>query len=470
MNGIVSYGVHLPYWRLDRTAISSTLGSGGGLGYRTVASYDEDTTSMGVEAGRRAMAVMAPGWGGPGILAFATTSPGYVDKTNATAMHAALRLGDRVPAFDVGSAARSGIAASIIAANGGLAVLSDIRTGRPGSADEANGGDAAVALIMGDDAVIAEALGYATVTAEFVDRWRVPGNSYSHQWEERFGEYAYVPLATQAIGDVLKQAELSIDQVDHVVLTGLHARAVRGVAKQIGAQPTLFADDLSMSVGNTGTAHWALMLANVLDTAAPGDVVLVAQLADGCDAFLMRVTDEIESFRARQSITVADQIAATNTGLDYPSFMTWRGFLDREPPRRPEPDRPAAPPSMRGNSWKYGFVGARDDSGFIHLPPGRVSVGSGSIDQMTPVPMADTQATIATFTVDRLAFSLAPPVVAAIVDFDAATGTKSGRMQIELTDVDADDVKIGDRVEMTFRRLYTVDGIHNYFWKARPIR
>ena len=30
------------------------------------------------------------------------------------------------------------------------------------------------------------------------------------------------------------------------------------------------------------------------------------------------------------------------------------------------------------------------------------------------------------------------------------------------------DVKIGDRVELTFRRLYTANGIHNYFWKARP--
>jgi len=23
---------------------------------------------------------------------------------------------------------------------------------------------------------------------------------------------------------------------------------------------------------------------------------------------------------------------------------------------------------------------------------------------------------------------------------------------------------------MTFRRLFTADGIHDYFWKARPIR
>ena len=32
------------------------------------------------------------------------------------------------------------------------------------------------------------------------------------------------------------------------------------------------------------------------------------------------------------------------------------------------------------------------------------------------------------------------------------------------------DKSIGDRVEMTFRRLFTADGVHNYFWKARPLR
>ena len=38
------------------------------------------------------------------------------------------------------------------------------------------------------------------------------------------------------------------------------------------------------------------------------------------------------------------------------------------------------------------------------------------------------------------------------------------------TDVDVADVAVGTRVEMTFRRLSTADGIHNYFWKARPAR
>jgi uncharacterized OB-fold protein len=79
--------------------------------------------------------------------------------------------------------------------------------------------------------------------------------------------------------------------------------------------------------------------------------------------------------------------------------------------------------------------------------------------------MAEAEGTIVTFTIDRMTYSPSPPVVFAVVDFDGG-----GRFPIELTDVDADALKIGDRVEMTFRRLFSADGIHDYFWKARPIR
>jgi hypothetical protein len=31
-------------------------------------------------------------------------------------------------------------------------------------------------------------------------------------------------------------------------------------------------------------------------------------------------------------------------------------------------------------------------------------------------------------------------------------------------------VKVGDRIEMTFRRITTAQGVHNYFWKGKPVR
>src|SRR5207249_4405710 len=113
----------------------------------------------------------------------------------------------------------------------------DVRTGLPGSGDETNGGDGAAAFVFGATDVIAEPIGAGSATAEFLDRWRVPGEQASHVWEERFGEHAYVPLAEQALTDALKAAGLTAEAVDHLIVTGVHDRAARVVAKNSGVRP-----------------------------------------------------------------------------------------------------------------------------------------------------------------------------------------------------------------------------------------
>jgi uncharacterized OB-fold protein len=120
---------------------------------------------------------------------------------------------------------------------------------------------------------------------------------------------------------------------------------------------------------------------------------------------------------------------------------------------------------LRTEEWKFGFSASRClVCGFRHLPPTRVCLRCKSVDQMEPDRLADVEGTVATFTIDYLAFSLAPPTVGVVVDFDGG-----GRFRCELTDCDPDTVRIGARVQMTFRRLYSADGMHNYFWKARPV-
>ena len=467
MNGIVAYGAYLPYFRLERKAIGESLGASAGSGTRSVASYDEDTTSMAVEAARAALRA-APTLR-PGALYFATAAPGYLDKTNASAIHAALALDATAPAFDMLGSVRSGagaLSAAIDASRPTLAALADIRTGLPGGGDERDGGDGAVAFLLADSrdrSVLAEPVARASATAEFLERWRLPGDAVSRQWEERFGEHAYVPLGEAAVTDALKQAGLSAASVKSWIVTGPHSRASRRVASAVGAAKGTVADDLAASIGNTGTAHAGLMLADALDRAKPDELIAVVSLADGCDVTIWRATAAIAARRPAPS--VAAQLAAGGR-VTYATFLTWRGFLPREPPRRPDPERPAAPPSFRAESWKFAFTGSRCQAcGTRQVPPQRVCVKCHAVDRMTPERLADVPATIATFTVDRLAYSLSPPVVAAVIDFEGG-----GRFQCELTDVDPASVKIGDRVEMTFRRLFTAGGVHNYFWKARPLR
>src|SRR5207253_1397336 len=81
-----------------------------------------------------------------------------------------------------------------------------------------------------------------------------------------------------------------------------------------------------------------------------------------------------------------------------------------------------------------GFVGHRcEHCGAIHLPPVRVCVKCGAVDRMSDVPMADATGTVTTFTVDRLAFTPSPPMVAVVVDF-----AEGGRFRCQLTDADPD--------------------------------
>jgi uncharacterized OB-fold protein len=311
--------------------------------------------------------------------------------------------------------------------------------------------------------VLAESVAAAAVTAEFLERWRVPGDAASRQWEERFGEHAYVPLAEAAIASALEQAGVTAGDLASVLVAGSHGRANKRVAAAVGAKPTALGDDLTGTVGNTGAAHAGLLLADALDRAQADDLIMVVSLADGCDVTIWRATAALA--RGRQRVPVAQQIKAGGK-VAYATFLTWRGFLKREPPRRPDPQAPAAPPAFRAEAWKFGFTGSRCQAcGTRHLPPTRVCLKCRAVDRMTPERMADVPATIATYTVDRLAYSLSPPVVVGVLDFEGG-----GRFTCELTDVDPAKVAIGDRVEMTFRRLMTAHGVHNYFWKSKPLR
>jgi hydroxymethylglutaryl-CoA synthase len=455
MTELLSYGAYLPSGRVDRAEVGATLGVSAGRGQRVVASFDEDSTTMGVAAARAALSAL-PG-AAPTDLYFATTSPAYLDKTNAAAIHTALGLGGSGFAADLAGSARSGMAALRTAAGlGGIAVLADVRTGQPGSADERGGGDAGAAFVFGDGGGIASVIGQASRTAEVLDRWRSPARATAEVWEERFGFEQYAPLIRDSAAAALQDA--GVDAADHVVLVSPNTAVPRrGKALVTGTVSTTFSP-----VGHAGAADAGVALAAVLDHAEPGQTILVLSAADGCDALVLRTTGLLPA--RRQPVAVDAQLKA-GVPVPYASYLTWRGLLEREPPRRPEPDRPAAPPSARAGDWKFSFTGSACTAcGFVHLPPARVCHRCGAIDQMAEARRAGALGTVATYTVDRLAYSPAPPLVDAVVNVDGG-----GRYALEVADADPERLAVGARVELVFRCLFTAGGVHNYFWKARVV-
>lgn len=469
MPGIVAYGAYVPFSRLQRSTIAEALQTRPAKGERAVAGYDEDTATMAVEASRTALENFDAA--SISSLYFATTDPPYQEKLNAATVHAALGLSPSVRALDLGGSVRSGVTA-FLAANDAtvhagpiLATMSDIRLGAPEGAAEQGGGDAAAAFVLGTENVIAEVEASYSETLEHLATWRLPGEKFSKSWEERFSlTQIYTPLLMRGAKALLEKAGLQPGNIDAYIIDAPSVRAVAGLAKTLDVPPESHADAFLESVGHTGCAHAGLMLAAALDKAKPGDRIFVISVSDGVDAFVVRATDAIADYN--NSKPVRSLVESCRNDLAYTRYLKWRGIIETERPRRPDPSRPAGPPAFRARRWKFGLVGSEcTECGTRHLPPQSVCVSCGAAEKMRDVPYANLRAKVKTYTLDRLASTPQPPMVSAILDFD-----EGGRVEMEITDCEPEKVAIGDEVEMTFRRLFTADGVHNYFWKSRPIR
>lgn len=455
MVGIETYSAYVPAPRLDLSDAARVLGIRA-KGARPVASYDEDTTTMAVEATRRAMKA------GTRVetLWFATSRPAYEEKSNAATVATASGLGEHVAAYDVGGALRGGAGAlrAGLASGSSVVSMSDIRYGLPGSADESTGADGAATFGIGSDP-IAEVIGQASVTSEFLDRWREPGAARTRTWEERFAVDEYVPLIERAIAESLERAGLDREKLDHVIVSSPHARAA-GVVRRGYRPEQLAAGDVS-GFGYAGAADFAVRLASVFDVASPGQTVLVVHGADGADAFIFRMT-------ARHVPIESGALARAKEGsysIGYGDFLSWRGLLPREPARRPDIRPPVPPASRRTAAWKFGFIAGECTScGYRNMPPRRVCLKCSATDEFIPVSMVDVPGRVATFADDWLSESIQLPAKVVAVDFEGG-----GRFECEMTDAVGRSFVIGDQVRPTFRLASVgANGVRNYVWKVRP--
>ena len=66
---------------------------------------------------------------------------------------------------------------------------------------------------------------------------------------------------------------------------------------------------------------------------------------------------------------------------------------------------------------------------------------------------------------DHLYVAPDSPTIMSVVDL-----TQGGRLYIQMTDVDPEDVRVGDEVVLTLRRRKEGPTMHHYYWKCRPVR
>jgi uncharacterized OB-fold protein len=151
---------------------------------------------------------------------------------------------------------------------------------------------------------------------------------------------------------------------------------------------------------------------------------------------------------------------------DYRTYLQWRELLTFEAQPTPPGGHISSSALLRDRSQIYPLHGLKCTScGNVHFPPQRVCPKCKTTDQFDEVRLSDKKGTIFTFSADNLCSRREAPRVTAVVDFEGG-----GRMATIMTDKVLEEIEVGMTVEMTFRKLVSQDGFHNYFWKSMPPR
>jgi hydroxymethylglutaryl-CoA synthase len=479
MVGIVSVGAYVPRRRLQRQAVAAAHAwfapglRGLGRGERAMACWDEDAITMAVEAARDGLEGLDRARVARVVLA--STSHPFLDRQNAGIVKEALNLDDAVAALDIGGSQRAGTSAlldALQASRGGagdvLVLASEKRRAPPASELEMLAGDGAAALLVGEGAVAAEFIGGHSVTVDFVDHFRGEGRAFDYNWESRWvRDEGFAKIVPTAIRQALDRLGVVAGDVGKFIM-GAPMRGINeAMAKAAGIAAEAVVEPLAQVLGEAGSAQSLILLAHVLETARPGELLCVVGFGQGCDVLMFRATDAVGT--AKAGLGVSGWLARRAPETNYLKFLAWNGHLELEKGMRAEADhKPVLTALYRSRKAAMALVGGRcTQTGVVQFPKSDISVAQNArmIGTQEDYPFAERRARIFTHTADSLAYSPDPPNYYGTVEFE-----EGGRIAMEFADVEASDVEVGAVMRPMFR-IKAVDetrGFTKYFWKAVP--
>jgi 3-hydroxy-3-methylglutaryl CoA synthase/NAD(P)-dependent dehydrogenase (short-subunit alcohol dehydrogenase family)/putative sterol carrier protein len=436
--------------------------------------WDEDALTMAVAAardclkGRDKTALDA--------LYLASTTLPFADRQNAGIVAAALNLPDEIITADHTASQKVATTALITAlesVQGGsrdqiLVTAADKRETKTAYFYEMWFGDGAAALAVGREDVIAEFLGSYSFACDFVDHYRGAFNRYDYVWEERWTrDMGYGEIIPRAVNGLFDKLGITMDDVDTLVYPCFFKGDHKKIAKKLGAGPEKLVDNMHEVCGETGAAHAFMMFIAALEKAAPGDRILLVGFGQGANALYFKVTDQIKNVVPRNG--VSGSLANKKTIDNYHKWLKFRDLIKTEMGIRAEaPTQTATTVLWRKNKMILGLVGGKcRECGTPQYPKMDycVNPSCGALNSQDDYEFADAPAKVKTFTGDMLAISVDPPAIYGMVQFD-----EGGRMMVDFTDCELDEVKVGLRVQMALKRKVEDRdrGFVNYFWKAVP--
>jgi uncharacterized OB-fold protein len=317
--------------------------------------------------------------------------------------------------------------------------------------------------------VIAKFLGSQSQTLDFVDHFRGEGEDFDYGWEERWiRDEGYSKIVPATVKALLEKTGVKAADIAHFILPCPFAKLDQAIAKQCGIDPAKTRDNLAATIGDSGSAHALLMLVHALESAKPGEKILVAQFGQGCDVLLFEVTDAIGDLPKRNGVT--GSLARRKEETNYLKYLGFNGLVELEKGMRAEVDkRTALTVLYRKSDMLLGLVGGKCRvCGTAQFPKSRICVNPNckAVDSQDDCGFSEKQGEVLSWSADFLTYSMDPPNHYGMITF-----AEGGRFMADITDVEQGQVDTGTKVRMSFRVKDRDEkrGFVRYFWKAVPV-
>ena len=339
--GIVSSGVYVPRLRIKREEYQKTWGyfSPRGIEEKSVADFDEDSITMGVEAASNALRngqVNAPEID---AVYFASTSPPYVEKQSASTIATALGCRNDTAALDVTSSTRASTSALLscmdFVGSGrgkmGLMVAADCPLGHPTDSLEHQLGAGAAAVIVSNNRLGAVIDGsFSLLTESLGERFRRNGESFVRTVDlGRHQELLSDEAVISCVKALMAKLGRSHKDYDWFVLQGLDDARALDLSRKLGFEDSKTTQTMiSGKIGDTAAAAPVLALSKVLESVSPKKSLIFCAYGPGAgaDALSLVLEREMKPVSGRGfSEQVTDKEYA-----DFATYLKLRRLIARD--------------------------------------------------------------------------------------------------------------------------------------------
>ena len=470
MIGIKSYGLYFPWYRLNSGIIAQAWEKKLPKFEKAVANFDEDSITMGVNAGANCLENSNTINKEIDGLFFASTTMPYKEKQCSSIISTALDLENTIRTLDISSSIRGSTSAILQAidsikaksTSNILVVGSDIRSPEPGSDLEPLFGDASGSVLLGNKDVIAEIIKVSTITDDFLDYWQKDEDIFVKSDDIRYAtNYGYIKNINAIINNILGENDLKFKDFSKIVLSPFSFRSHKAISRKMKIPPEILQNPLLGNLGWTGTPHPLIMLISALEEAKPDDKILFAAYGDGCDAFILSITEGIKKIQERQCFKRA--IENKESLSSYAKYLSFRKMIKGQ--KEIETPFSSVIMSQREKALNIKLIAKKcRKCGTINTLNLRVCPYCKTKDDFEDFKLGK-KGKIITYSQEYYFPKIEPPVTMAVIDLDGG-----GRITLQMTDEKQAEVKIGMDVELTFRKMHAGSGFYNYSWKAKPLR